>query len=241
MRLYIQRLFSYKEHTYFTAARRYEQNRSWDQAEMLYRAITNINPSNFEANYRLGIMLITLQKLDDATTFLQKANSLQANDAGVLHHMGIIAFSHGEYQKAIGFFNDALANKGRNPMTSFYIGLSYEELGNFYRAREQYQQAHQQDPNNADIIASIARVDAIINKATRQWERVRHKNQNDEEEGIDIPLPINKTAYDVRMNNLSEEDERKFFADKAENGDDNPINLPEGGIPEGDQPLNGNP
>ena len=70
-------------------------DRRWDEAGTFYRAIIQINPDNFEANYRLGMLSITVQNLDDAFKYLQRAMVLKRDDTKVLYQMGVLYFAMG--------------------------------------------------------------------------------------------------------------------------------------------------
>jgi hypothetical protein len=77
---YLVRVLAYKEVSYLSSAQRFVEARNWEPAKRLYESILWINKDNFDANYRLGILSITLQDIDSATLYLQNAMRLKKDD-----------------------------------------------------------------------------------------------------------------------------------------------------------------
>jgi tetratricopeptide (TPR) repeat protein len=197
---YLNIMYSYKEEYYYNAALRFEQMKKWDNARKLYSAILNMNPSNFEANYRMGIISVTLQDIDNSFKFLQNALKLKNEDGKVLYQMGILYFTTGNFQEAVNFLQRALAQREVSASLYLHLGLSYEQLGNTAEAENYFLKANIQDPNDINIQNKISKIKK--NKTSDKDNSLlmpENKNENDVESDERIPLPINKSAYDMRL------------------------------------------
>lgn len=199
LRQYALSFLSFREKTFFNTALALENDKLWDDAGKIYRSILLINPSSYDANYRMSVISLTQQKINDASSYLQTAMRLQPDNPNVMHQMGVILFTIGKYNDALTYLQKAIALKKYDSPTYFYIGLCYEELNRLTEAAEYYNQAILKDPMNQDNISAIERIKSKLEKQNAQWQMPELKNQNEVEHGEDFPLPINKSAIDVRL------------------------------------------
>lgn len=205
LRVYIASLLAFKERHYYAEAVRREKERAWDTAGTLYRAIININPDNFEANYRLGMLSITVQNLDDAFRYLQKAMFLKRDDTKVLYQMGVLFFAMGRPQEALEYFVRAMELRESTASIFHYTGLCYEKLGRIQEAKTYYEKALLVDPNDCAIQSSLERIGITIEDEKNRWKTPDPRNQSDVEQGESIPLPINQSARDIRLSDTEAE------------------------------------
>lgn len=199
VRNYIWNILSYKEEYYINAAIRYEKEKKWDEARNLYLAILSLNPNNFETNYRMGIISITVQDLDNAALYLQNAMRLKNEHPKVLYQMGVLKFLLDKPAEAIEYLNRSLQQREKSPMLYFYLGLSYEKLNNPDEAEANYLKALIEDPNDPVIKARIETIKKFREDEKNKWNAPELKNETDSERDEDIPLPINKSAFDIRL------------------------------------------
>lgn len=199
LRSYLKQILSYKEDYYFNAALRLEMDKNWDGAKTLYRAILIINRNNFDANYRLGLLSLTLQDLDESFIYLQKALKLNKKHPKTLYQMGVLMFSSGRTEEAILYLNQALEEHEKSSAIFLYLGLASEKLGKIPLALTYYERALIEDPNDLTILSRIDAVKKKLEKEKNKWKTVSPKNEMEEELDEEIPLPINKSAYDIRL------------------------------------------
>jgi tetratricopeptide (TPR) repeat protein len=211
LRQYATAFLSFREKSFNDVALLYEKDKQWEDAAKIYRSMLLINPNNFEANYKMSIISLTLQNIGDAFKYLQTAMRQQANNPNVMHQMGVILFTTGKYNEALEYLQKAVALKKYDASTYLYIGLCYEEMGRLQEAVDYYKQALLKDPSNQDINSALDRIKGKLTKQNEQWKMPEQKNQMDVEHGEDILLPIYKSAIDVRLKdeNLQKEDEKK--------------------------------
>ncbi len=196
---YVLKMLSYKEKYYYHIAINLEKNKKWSEAQNLYRAVLIINPDNFNAHYRMAILCITLQDIEGSFSYLQQAMRINKDHPKVLMQMGVLYFSSGKTEEAIEYFNKALQQDDKTPQIYRYLGMCHEKMGNFYEAEQNYARAIAADPNDTDIKARLEEVRLQINKDSKKWETPEQKNESDVEQDAEMPLPVSKGAYDVRL------------------------------------------
>lgn len=209
LRAYISKILAHKEKYYFIEAVRLEKSKQWESARSHYRAILNLNKNNFEANYRMGLLSITLQNLDDAFQYLQYAMQLKKDDLKVLYQMGVLLFSSGKPQEAINYFNRVGDLREYAASTAHYLGLCYENLGRAAEAKVYYEKARQLDPNDCAIQTSLDRINSVLDVEKNRWKAPELKNQSDAEQGESFPLPINQSAREIRLNDEAADQQKQ--------------------------------
>ncbi len=199
LRDYVSQIFSYKEKYYYNTALRFEKEKKWEDAKKLYNVVLSINSDNFDANYRMGLLYITLQDINNSFKYFNNAQRLKSDHPKVLYQMGVLYFLSNKTNEAIDYFNRSLARNEVNPSLFKYLGMCYEKTGNDIKAQEYYERAVLNDPNDSE---SRIRLDTIKKKREderKQWDLSEQKSDVESEQGIEIPLPINKSAYDIRI------------------------------------------
>jgi len=211
LRQYIINIISFKEKLYETIALDYEKQKQWDRAISLYNAMLAVNPNNFTANYRIGIINATIQNLENAFKYLNNAMRMDPNNPDVLYQLGILLVSQGKFNEALQYLTQAHQMNMASASLFFNIGLCYESLKNLEEAKRYYEKAKLIDPNDATIQSSLERVSEQKVQQSNQNADTR-TNQIEEEKGESFPLPINQSAYDVRLkeNELKDQDTSKI-------------------------------
>ncbi|MCU0822749.1 MAG: tetratricopeptide repeat protein, partial [Spirochaetes bacterium] len=216
---YLNRILSANKDYYYGMALKYEKGKKWEDARKFYRAILVIDKDNFEANYRLGILCITLQDFNDSLDYLQYALKLKGNDPRVLYQIGVLHFSRGEPKLAIDYLDQALQQNGESASIYLYLGLCNEELGRLQEAKRNYELASIEDEKDINIKSSLERINDKMAEEREKWKPAEQKSQTEVEVGEDMPLPIIDSARKVR---LTEEEavlfEKKEEKDKGGNG-----------------------
>ncbi len=211
LRNYLTPILSFKEEHYHHTALQLEKEKKWDEAKRLYQAILTLNSNNFEAYYRLGILSITLQNLEESFQYLQQAMRLSREEPRVLYQMGVLFFSSGKPTEALTYLKRALTVGEDSATLHLYLGLCYEELNRLHEAKNHYQKALLLDPNDNRIVTSVERIETKIEEERRRWMGPEMLNQNDDEKGEKMPLPIINSA---RKKRLTDDEAKKL--EKAE-------------------------
>ena len=196
---YVLKTLRYKEKYYYNAALALEQKRKWDEAMDLYRAVLAINGDNFEANYHLGLLCITLQDIQGSFNYFQQAMRINKDHPKVLYQMGVLYFSIGKFPEAIDHLNKALQQNEKSASIYRYLGICYQKTGSLSEAETYLSKAMLADPNDLDTKSRLDEVRAQITKDSKKWDQPEQRNESDVEQDADMPLPVTKSAYDVRL------------------------------------------
>jgi tetratricopeptide (TPR) repeat protein len=196
---YIFKVLKHKEDYYYNAALQLEKEKKWDDAMELYQAVLSINNNNFNANYRMGLLYITLQDIENSFEYFQNAMKLDQENPKVLFQMGILFYSTGEIDEAIGYFKRAIQQDESSAALYRYLGLCYEKIGKLNEAARNYSRAVIADPNDRETKERLEDVKKKIDHQRKGWEMPEKKNEFEAELDSDMPLPISKSAYEVRL------------------------------------------
>ena len=199
LRKYLGKILEFKERFYYDTAVQLEKDKNWEQAKNLYQAILTINKNNFDANYRVGLLCLTLQQVNESFEYMQQAMRLKKDDPRVQYQMGVLLFSSGKAKEAMPYFQHSIDLNNDSAQVYFYLGLTYEETGRILEAKSSYEKAILKDPNDSDIQLSLERINKKIEDERNRWRQKDPENQNEEESGERIPLPVNKSAYEWRI------------------------------------------
>ncbi|HPS56548.1 MAG TPA: tetratricopeptide repeat protein [Spirochaetota bacterium] len=199
LKTYIDKILSFKEKFYFDEAVRLEKDKRWDDAATLYKAILTINNTNFDANYRLGMLYITMQDLSNAFIYLDSALKLNKEHPQVLYQMGVLMFSSNKIKEAIEYLEKAKDLKLEIYQLYMYLGLSYEQTENFDKAKENYEKAILQDPNDSKLRSLLAGIELKIKQSQVIDDQGSQDNMLDDEQGVKMSIPVNKKAIKARL------------------------------------------
>lgn len=196
---YLEKIIKFKEEFYLNLAIELEKEKNWEEAKQVYYAILKLKNDAFEPNYRLGLLNITVQNIDDALKYMNTALKMKNDDPRVQYQMGVLMFSNGKQADALKYFEKSLQLKNETPTLYLYMGMCNEAMGKIYEAKEYYKKAAFLDPNDNNIKTSLERINEKIQKEIDKWKTNDPKNQNEDEQGENVPLPVNKSAYEYRI------------------------------------------
>lgn len=205
LKKYMQTVLEYKENFYYSEALRLEKEKKWDDTAILYRAILTMNSNNFDANYRFGLLYITLQDMTNAFKYLDTALKLNKNHPQVLYQMGILMFSSDKFKESIDYFEKA-KELGINTATLYlYLGISYEKTKALEKAKENFEKAIILDPNDTKLRVLLDELNRKIIIESKQESDDGKTNMADDEQGEEIKIPVNKKAIKARLNDDEKE------------------------------------
>lgn len=90
--------------------------------ETIYKAYTSTYASDWKGFNNLGVHYITQNKLSDAEAALNKANSLEANNATIMNNLGALYWAKGDMTKAKEYFDKAYA-KDKSDEIGYNLGV----------------------------------------------------------------------------------------------------------------------
>lgn len=135
-----------------------------DVVKILSNAVA-IYPESWKLQNNLGVALIAQNKLQEATTALNKANELSEGDKAVKNNLGVIAVKQGDMKKAVELFEVA---QGAGSEVKYNLGVIKLKQGDYSSAVAMF-------GSNATFNASLAKllngdVDGALSTITKAGE-----------------------------------------------------------------------
>jgi tetratricopeptide (TPR) repeat protein len=128
-------------------------NAEW--AEYLTRRALEFDPDNPEAVVKLGRVLRTIGRNDEALEFFQRYHQMVPGDFLGLAHIGSCLSAMGRYQEAESYLRRAVAGID-DPQTHYNLGLLLSITNRPTEAIAEYQKALARDPMHADARLNMA-------------------------------------------------------------------------------------
>ncbi|MBC8120570.1 MAG: tetratricopeptide repeat protein [Gemmatimonadaceae bacterium] len=139
------------------------------RAEVLYRQVLQVQPSNPEALYHLGAILLQTGRTDPATQLLHQAVLFKPDWAEAHLVLGNALRQQGKVQEAAACYRQALVFEPGYAAAHNNLGSALLTLGNLEEAATSYQQALSLDPtcagtyyNWSDVLKVQGQLDEAI-------------------------------------------------------------------------------
>jgi tetratricopeptide (TPR) repeat protein len=128
---------------------------SVSSAEKSLREAAEREPENFDANHRLGELLVTDGKAREALPYLERASRLNPGDFENAYELALACARIGEYEHAGRNVRTLLARQDRTQQDQarlhHLLGDVEEKLGNPLEAVREYQHAAELDPSEPNF------------------------------------------------------------------------------------------
>jgi tetratricopeptide (TPR) repeat protein len=146
-------------------------NAEW--AEYLTRRALEFDPDNPEAVVKLGRVLRTVGRNDEALEFFQRYHQMVPGDFLGLAHIGSCLSAMGRYREAESYLRRAVAGID-DPQTHYNLGLLLSVTNRTPEAIAEYEKALARDPMHADARLNMAtafarqgKMDVALRELTR--------------------------------------------------------------------------
>ena len=120
-----------------------------DDAQRMYEAALQLDPSNWKNNVAYGALLYQMGDYRRADEFFTRAIAGDPTDANAHFNQGLSRFNYGNYTGAETSLREALRRDPRLPQAHYWLGYSLERQGLLDDAREQYLAEIHQHPDSA--------------------------------------------------------------------------------------------
>lgn len=131
-------------------ANAYETTKRYDAAIEVYERIPDGTPLQAAIDIRKGLNLNSLDRIDEATTLLERVAAKDPEDIKALDALGNIMRSHKRYDEAVGYYTrviDTLDKPEQKDWVHFYArGTCYERLKMWPEAEKDLKQALKLNP-----------------------------------------------------------------------------------------------
>ena len=147
-------------------------NAEW--SEYLTRRALEFDPDNPEAVVKLGRVLRTIGRNEEALGFFQRYHQLVPGDYLGLAHIGSCLSALGRYDEAESYLRRSLAGSD-DPLTHYNLGLLLSVTGRVDAAVVEYERALARDEMNSDARSNLAAVlvrQGKLDRASAELTRV---------------------------------------------------------------------
>lgn len=155
---------------YMGAGDIYREQGNYSMAEQRYGKAAEIEPGNFQAQYKHGLVLQLLERISDAIQAYVRALRLQPDDFNANLNLATAYLQIGEPAQAVRFGERAVQIDGRSAPGRINLGAIYAALDRHADAVVEYQQASELTElsgplllNWADSLGKIKRHQEMLN------------------------------------------------------------------------------
>ena len=142
---------------YFALGAAFEQDGSVDSAVATFEEILKHDPDHAQTLNYLGYLLADRGiRLEYARDLLDRVVKMEPNNAAYLDSYGWVFFRLGQYQEAVRYLKMA-AELGTDRVIYDHLGDAYQAIGETDRAREWWQKALDQKPDDETIKKKLDR------------------------------------------------------------------------------------
>jgi tetratricopeptide (TPR) repeat protein len=145
-------------------------NGAW--SEFLARRAVEFDPDNPEVIVKLGRVLRTLNRNDEALQYFQRYRALVPGDYEGLAHIGGTLSAMGRFGEAETYLRQALEGED-DPLTHFNLGLLLVVTGREEDGIREYERALERDPMHADARLNLANALARRGQTARAVRELR--------------------------------------------------------------------
>jgi tetratricopeptide (TPR) repeat protein len=139
-------------------------NAEW--SEYLTRRALEFDPGNPEVVLKLGRILRTVERNEEALELFVRYQQMVPGDYQVLAHIGSCLSAMGRLGEAESYFRQALQGLD-DPVTHFNMALLFALTGRLDEAIAQYEKALERDPRHSDARTNLAAAFARQGKLDR--------------------------------------------------------------------------
>ena len=111
------------------------------EAEAAYKRALALNRNSTDTLLRLSWFYAETGQFDDAYEMTRSALEIDPLSTAVRNAMGQVFYLNRNYAPALNHYEEALSLNRNDPSLNYYVGLAYEQLGEYSRAIEQYKTA----------------------------------------------------------------------------------------------------
>lgn len=167
------------------------ENSHWSDSYSLWSNAARVRPAYWAAHYNIGLALLDSKRFDEARASLERANSLNHDEADVLDSLGRAYDGIGDTANAVTSFKKALAINPEMFQSYNNLGALYFKNGNYELAGANFAEALRLKPAettsqfNLGLCYSRQR---RYSDATRELEQVVSTTPNDAEAFYELGL-----------------------------------------------------
>jgi len=133
-----------------------EKSAYMDKSRFYYTKALELNASNLDTKSKLAMTYVTTSTPMKGISLLREVVKEDPTNEMALFNLGYLSMQSGQYEKAADRFETLIKVNPKHASGTFYLGLSYQELGNKAKANQYFTKAKglDSDPEFQAIIDS---------------------------------------------------------------------------------------
>jgi tetratricopeptide (TPR) repeat protein len=178
-------LAPYWDEPFYLAGISYYFIRHYTQARQSLARAFELNPSSATAVFMEALAWANEGKPQEAERYLQRAISLQSDNARFHCHLGILLLRENHYAKAEESFKKAIQLKPEYALSHYELGKLQASSKQWKEARQELEEAITLDPGLTSAYYQLARVYASLGEAEKsehmlaEFKRLRQQETDD--------------------------------------------------------------
>jgi len=127
-----------------------------DKSRVYYKKSLDFNASNLDTKSKLAMTYVTTSNPMEGIALLRDVIKEDPTNQTALFNLGYLSMQSGQYAKAADRFKTLIEVNPMHASGTFYLGLSYQELGNKKKAKQYFERAKglDKDPEFQAIVDS---------------------------------------------------------------------------------------
>ena len=130
------------------------QERDFDRADRLCRAVLEHQPGDFEALHLLGLLNLQRHRMVEALHFLSEALKRNTGSADAMSNLGLALHAAGRYEEAIASYRNALRLAPDHPEILYNLGNACLEGGRPTEALSSYDEVLARAPGHVGALVN---------------------------------------------------------------------------------------
>ena len=155
---------------HFAWGRLLEGAERYDEAEAVYRKVTQLDVSHAKAHTNLGCMLHLQGRLDEAAACYRTALRLEPGQPEALRNYALIVGGLQEIQEAIKGFEVYLATHPKDASAHYQLAHLYFRQGRHAQALAGYEQAIALEPDQAEYHFARSQLLLLLERYEEGWQ-----------------------------------------------------------------------
>ena len=147
----------------------YKKNKYDDAIKILESIDVN---NDYRKYFLLGTIYISLKKIDLAENNLTLANKINPNNSSILHNLGTLMATKGNFEIAKNFYLKAI-NINKNIESMSEIGRLFQDEKNFDKAQKYFEMALKQDTNHKTTNLRIGNMYLKMNEYKKGLDHIK--------------------------------------------------------------------
>lgn len=133
-----------------------EKSAYMDKSRGFYKKALEVNAADLDTKSKLAMTYVTTSNPMEGITLLRDVIKEDPTNQTALFNLGYLSMQSGQYAKAAERFKTLIEVNPAHASGTFYLGLSYQELGNKKKAKQYFEKAKglDKDPEFQAIVDS---------------------------------------------------------------------------------------